>query len=154
VSSFHATVRYYAAEEVTCPHGRNQKTCDALYALRLTLELLERYPALPGVRKQMERLRHLEPHLPPLSEVCRPQRPSPLEAPLSGMAMPASTADPLTDDGVLYLLGTVVGRLRQAGLTVAQSCDVVDRLLTLCFGQRDTAGDRPALLAEQWRRLC
>jgi hypothetical protein len=37
---------------------------------------------------------------------------------------------------------------------VAQSCDVVDRLLTLCFDQPDVAGNRPALLAEQWRRLC
>lgn len=154
VSSFHATVHYYSAEAVTCPHGRNQKTCDALYALRLTLDLLERYPALPGVRKQVERLRHLEPHLPPLSDVCRPQRPSPLEAPLSDMAMPASTTDLPPDDCALYLLGTVVGRLRQAGLTVAQSCDVVDRLLTLCFDQPDAAGKRPALLAEQWRRLC
>jgi hypothetical protein len=70
------------------------------------------------------------------------------------MAMVASTADPLTDDCALYLLGTVVGRLRQAGLTVAQSCDVVDRLLTLCFDQPDAVGNRPALLAEQWRRLC
>jgi len=154
VSSFHATVSYYAAEDVTCPHGRNQKTCDALYGLRLTLDLLERYPALPGVRKQVERLRHLEPHLPPLSEVCQPQRPSPLEDPLSDFATPASTSDPLPDDCALYLLGTVVGRLRQASLTVAQSCDVVDRLLTLCFDQPDAAGNRPTLLAEQWRRLC
>jgi hypothetical protein len=154
VSSFHATVHYYVAEEVTCPHGRNQKTCDALYALRLTLDLLERYPALPGVRKQVERLRHLEPHLPSLTEVCRPQRHAPFEEPLSDMAMVASTADLLTDECALYLLGTVVGRLRQVGLTVAQSCDVVDRLLTLCFDQPDAAGNRSALLAEQWRRLC
>ena len=154
VSSFRATIQYYPAEDVTCPHGRNQKTCDALYALRLTLDLLERYPALPGVRKQVERLRHLEPHLPPLSEVCQPQHHSPWDESLSDMAMSASTADPLPADCPVYLLGTVVGRLRQAGLTVAQSCGVVDRLLTLCFDQPDAAGDRPALLAEQWRRLC
>jgi hypothetical protein len=154
VSSFHATVRYYSAEEVTCPHGRNQKTCDALYALRLTLDLLERYPALSGVQRQVERLRRLQPHLPPLSEVCRPQRQSALEAPLSDMATPASTANPLPDDCGRYLLGTVVGRLRQSDLTVAQSCGVVDRLLELCFDQPDATGDRPTLLAEQWRRLC
>jgi hypothetical protein len=48
----------------------------------------------------------------------------------------------------------VVSRLRQVGMTVAQSCDVVDRILTFCFDQPDgEAGERPAQLAEQWRRL-
>lgn len=61
VADFQATVRYYAAEEVTCPHGRNQKTCDALYALQLTLTLLERHPPQGGLHKQTERLRQLEP---------------------------------------------------------------------------------------------
>ncbi len=51
VADFRATVRYYGVEEVTCPHGRNQKTCDALYALQWTLTLLERYPPAGGGRK-------------------------------------------------------------------------------------------------------
>ena len=51
VASFQATVTYYEAADVTCQHGRNQKTCEALYALRLTLQLLE-IPGEPGVGAQ------------------------------------------------------------------------------------------------------
>jgi hypothetical protein len=48
----------------------------------------------------------------------------------------------------------VVSRLRQFGVTVAHSCEVIDRLLTFCFDQPDgEAGERPGQLAEQWRRL-
>ena len=36
VASFQSTVTYYDAADVTCQHGRNQKTCEELYALRLT----------------------------------------------------------------------------------------------------------------------
>jgi hypothetical protein len=152
VAAFHTTIHYYAAAAVTCPHGRNQKTCATLYGLRLTLSLLERYPALRGVRKQVERLRHLEPHLPLLQDLCQPQvDPDPGAVPCD--LGPADSANAF-DDGTLYLLGTVVSRLRQAGLTVAQSCDLVDRILSWCFDQPDPEGVRPAALAEQWRRLC
>ncbi|ETX09153.1 hypothetical protein [Candidatus Entotheonella palauensis] len=156
VADFQATVRYYGAEEVTCPHGRNQKTCDALYALQLTLTLLERYPPPGGGRKQIERLRQLEPHLPPLQELCIPQ---PFEPPSEAFSWidqerAPRTLEWLTEDTVTYLLSTVVNRLRQFGVTVAQSCDVVDRILTFCFDQPDgEAGERPARLAQQWRRL-
>jgi len=156
VADFQATVRYYGAHEVTCPHGRNQKTCDALYALQLTLTLLERYPPPAGSRKQIERLRQLEPNLPPLQELCTPQ---PFEAPAEAFAWIDQERAPrvlewLTEDAVTYLLNTVVSRLRQIGVTVAQSCDVVDRILTFCFDQPDgEAGERPAQLAQQWRRL-
>ena len=34
VASFQSAVTYYEAADVTCQHGRNQKTCEALYALR------------------------------------------------------------------------------------------------------------------------
>ncbi len=156
VADFQATVRYYAAEEVTCPHGRNQKTCDALYALQLTLTLLERYPPQGGLRKQTERLRQLEPHLPALQDLCVPQ---PLPVPSEGLWIDQERApralDWLTEDTVTYLLSTVVSRLRQVGVTVAQSCEVVDRILAFCFDQpNDGASGRPARLAEQWRRLC
>jgi len=156
VADFRANVRYYGAHEVTCPHGRNQKTCEALYALQLTLTLLERYPPASGGRKQIERLRQLEPNLPPLQELCTPQ---PFEAPSPAFAWIDQERAPralewLTEDVVAYLLSTVVSRLRQVGMTVAQSCDVVDRILTFCFDQPDgEAGERPAQLAEQWRRL-
>ncbi len=154
VAAFHATIRYYPAEAVTCPHGRNQKTCDTLYALRLTLQLLERYPALPGVRKQVERLRQLEPHLPLLHDLCPPQDPPEADDSVSSLETPSLATEFSGDSRVLYLLGTVVGRLRQAGLSVAQSCDVVDRLLSYCFGQLDASGTRSKALAEQWRLLC
>jgi hypothetical protein len=156
VSSFQSQVRYYSAEEVTCPHGRNQKTCESLYALGLTLQLLERYPPNPSARKYIERLRHLTPHLPPLSDLCTPQAHVLDETPATSVNLLSEAAGapvaPL-DDRALYLLGTVVSRLRQAGLTVGQSCALVDRLLSECFGQVDPTGTRPALLAEQWRRL-
>ena len=77
VASLQATVTYYEAANVTCQHGHNQKTCEALYALRLTLQLLERHPASPWVRKQVERLRQREPHLPPLHALCAPLAPLP-----------------------------------------------------------------------------
>ena len=154
VASFRSQVRYYSAEEVTCPHGRNQKTCESLYAFGLTLQLLERYPPNPSGRKYTERLRHLTPDLPALSDLCAPQALDETSAAsttlLSASAGPSAAAP---DDRVLYLLGTVVSRLRQTGLTVAQSCALVDRLLSACFGQADPDGARPALLAEQWRRL-
>lgn len=156
VADFQATVRYYGAQEVTCPHGRNQKTCDALYALQWTLTLLDRYPPPGGGRKQIERLRQLEPHLPPLHELCIPQ---PFEAPSEAFTWIDQERAPraldwLTEDAVTYLLSTVVSRLRQVGATVAQSCEVVDRILTFCFDQPDgEAGERPARLAQQWRRL-
>src|SRR5262245_4741644 len=35
VASFQSAVIYYEAADVTCEHGRNQKTCEALYMLRL-----------------------------------------------------------------------------------------------------------------------
>jgi hypothetical protein len=156
VADFQATVRYYGTEEVTCPHGRNQKTCDALYALQLTLTLLDRYPPASGGRKQIERLRQLEPHLPPLQDLCMPQ---PFEAPDDDFSwvdqerMPRSLAW-VTEDVITFLLSTVVNRLRQIGVTVVQSCEVVDRILTACFDQPDgEAGERPEQLAQQWRRL-
>lgn len=156
VADFQATVRYYGTEEVTCPHGRNQKTCDALYALQWTLTLLERYPPPGGGRKHLERLRQLEPHLPPLQELCVPR---PFEAPTGAFSWIDQERAPrplewLTEDTVSYLLSTVVSRLRQFGVTVAHSCEVIDRLLTFCFDQPDgEAGERPGQLAEQWRRL-
>ena len=152
VASLQATVRYYPAEDVTCPHGHNLKTCEALYGLRFTLHLLESYPAQPGVRKQIERLRRREPYLPPLHELCLPQGP-PLESVAEDDAvgpLPPAAVEPQA----VYLLGTVVGRLRQDGLSVADSCAYVDRILTCCFDQPDPDGTRRALLAEQWRRLC
>ena len=153
VSGFRAQVSYYDPEDVTCPHGRNQKTCDELYAHGFTLRLLERYPAQSGARKQVERVRNLEAHLPALQDLCEPSDPEKTDpavvdvrsAPLSGVG---------SEDCAAYLLGTVVSRLRQAGLTVAQSCGVVDRVLSWCFGQLDPDGTRPAQLAEHWRRLC
>jgi hypothetical protein len=154
VASVQAKIRYYGAEEVTCPHGRNQKTCEALYALALTVQLVERYPPSPGVRKHVERLRHLMPHLPPLQELCVPQALDETTAASTGMLSGAAKIpEPPAEDGVLYLLGTVVSRLRQTGLTVEQSCTLIDRLLSWCFGHIDASGTRPALLAEQWRRL-
>jgi hypothetical protein len=154
VASFQAKVRYYAAEEVTCPHGRNQKTCEALYALGVTLQLLQRHPPSPGVRKHVERLRHLTPHLPPLHDLCMPQAVDETMAESTGLLTEvAETPERLADERVLYLLGTVVSRLRQAGLTVEQSCACVDRIVSWCFGHPDPSGTRPTLLAEQWRRL-
>ena len=156
VASFQATVTYYEAADVTCQHGRNQKTCEALYALRLTLQLLEQAQASRWVRKQVERLRQREPHLPQLNELCAPLASVPDEAvepaPSVPLAAAMTQADP-PDDLTAYLLGTIVGRLRHAGLTVAQSCALVDRALHCCFGRPDPLGTRPAILAEQWRRL-
>ena len=157
VATLQASIRYYPAEDVTCPHGRNQKTCDALYGLQLTLGLLERYPALGGVRRQVEQLRQLEPHLPPLPDLCVPQSASLSDgdgADTTALESTAVIAATRVDECSLYLLGTVVGRLRQVGLTVAQSCNVIDRLLSWCFDQPDAEGTRPAQLADQWRRLC
>src|SRR5262249_17046359 len=156
VASFQSTVTYYEAADVTCQHGRNQKTCEALYALRLTLQLLAQQQPSPWVRKQVERLRQREPHLPQLNELCAPLGVLAEEAaaPVAGVTpeAPAATAH-LPDDLTAYLLGTIVGRLRHVGLTVAQSCALVDRALHCCFGRPDPLGTRPTLLAEQWRRL-
>lgn len=152
VASLQAAVCYYPAEDVTCPHGHNLKTCEALYGLRFTLQVLERYPVQPGVRKQIERLRRREPYLPPLHELCAPQGP-----PMESLNDADAVGSPLSDAAephAVYLLGTVVSRLRQTGLSVANSCAYVDRILTCCFDQPDTDGSRPGLLAEQWRRLC
>ena len=156
VASFQATVTYYEAADVTCQHGRNQKTCEALYVLRLTLQLLEQQQTSRWVRKQVERLRQREPHLPQLNELC-----APLGAVVDEAAAPVPGVSPATpaasaytpDDLTAYLLGTIVGRLRHVGLTVAQSCVLVDRALHCCFGRSDPLGTRPTLLAEQWRHL-
>lgn len=156
VASFQATVAYYEAADVTCQHGRNQKTCEALYALRLTLQLLEQAPASRWVRKQVERLRQREPHLPQLNDLCAPLAPAPDDAAEPAPDLSLAAEMPLTDapdDLTGYLLGTIVGRLRHAGLTVAQSCALVDRALHYCFGRPDALGTRPTALAEQWRRL-
>jgi hypothetical protein len=156
VASFQSAVTYYEAADVTCQHGRNQKTCEGLYALRLTLHLLERHQASRWVRKQVERLRQREPHLPQLNDLCTPLEPVPDEAPEPAPGAPLTAAAAGTrapDDLTAYLLGTIVGRLRHAGLTVGQSCALVDRILHCCFERPDPLGTRPAVLAEQWRRL-
>jgi len=156
VASWQATVTYYEAADVTCQHGRNQKTCEALYALRLTLQLLERHPASGWVRKQVERLRQREPHLPPLHALCAPLTPLPDETiePAAGVPLEVTAAGARApDDLTAYLLGTIVGRLRHVGLTVGQSCALVDGILHCCFGRPDPLGTRPAVLAEQWRHL-
>jgi hypothetical protein len=156
VASFQSAVTYYEAADVTCEHGRNQKTCEALYMLRLTLNLLERHQAARWVRKQVERLRQREPHLPQLTDLCAPLEPGPDEAsaPTPGAPRPAAASGPgAPDDLTAYLLGTIVARLRHTGLSVGQSCALVDRILYCCFGQPDLSGTRPAALAEQWRRL-
>jgi hypothetical protein len=156
VATFQSAVTYYDAAEVTCQHGRNQKTCEALYALRLTLHLLERHQAARWARKQVERLRQREPHLPQLNDLCIPLEPVPDEIPepvpgMPGTATAGGTRAP--DDLTAYLLGTIVARLRHAGLTVGQSCALVDRVLHCCFGRPDPLGTRAAVLTEQWRRL-
>jgi hypothetical protein len=156
VASFQSAVTYYEAADVTCQHGRNQKTCEALYALRFTLHLLERHQASRWVRKQVERLRQREPHLPQLHDLCVPLEPVPDEAPELTPDTPVAAAaggTPAPDDLTAYLLGTMVARLRYAGLTVSQSCALVDRVLHCCFGRPDPLGTRAAILAEQWRRL-
>jgi hypothetical protein len=156
VASFRSTVTYYDAADVTCQHGRNQKTCEALYALRLTLHLLERHQAARWARKQVERLRQREPHLPPLHDLCVPLEPVPDEPrePVPDVPDPATDGGTRApDDLTAYLLGTIGARLRHAGLTVGQSCALVDRVLHCCFGRSDPGGTRAAVLAEQWRRL-
>ncbi|MGE3537191.1 MAG: hypothetical protein AB7N91_07085 [Candidatus Tectimicrobiota bacterium] len=156
VSSFASAVTYYEADEVTCEHGRNQKTCEELYALCLTLQMLERHQGARWVRKQVERLRQREPHLPLLNDLCAPLATRSEASWLTGEAAAATVppaVPPPADELATYLLGTMVGRLRQAGLTVAQSCALVDRALCYCFGRPDPTGTRPARLAEQWRRL-
>src|SRR5262245_54752108 len=167
VDSFQSTVTYYEAADVTCQHGRNQKTCEALYVLRLTLQLLDQQQPSRWVRKQVERLRQREPHLPQFNELCAPLgRPSACAdavapAVADETAAPVLDVSPKTaaaaahapDDLTAYLLGTMVGRLRHVGLTVAQSCALVDRALHCCFGRPDPVGTRPAILAEQWRHL-
>jgi hypothetical protein len=122
--------------------------------LRFTLHLLERHQASRWARKQVERLRQREPHLPQLNDLCAPLEPVPAEAPepASGTS-DASTTSGAPDDLTAYLLGTIVARLRHAGLTVGQSCALVDRVLHCCFGRSDPLGTRAAVLAEQWRRL-
>jgi len=156
VSSFQSAVTYYEATDVTCQHGRNQKTCEALYMLRLTLHFLERHQASRWARKQVERLRQREPHLPQLNDLCAPLEPVPDEVPepapgTSDAATASGVRAP--DDLTAYLLGTIVARLRHAGMTVGQSCALVDRVLHCCFGRIDPLGTRAAILAEQWRRL-
>jgi hypothetical protein len=156
VASFQSAVTYYEAADVTCQHGRNQKTCEALYALRLTLHLLERHQAARWARKQVERLRQREPHLPQLNDLCVPLEPGPdeIQEPVPDMPVTATDGDARApDDLTAYLLGTIVARLRHAGLTVGQSCALVDRVLHCCFGRPDARGTRAAVLAEQWRRL-
>ena len=156
VASFQSAVTYYEAADVTCQHGRNQKTCEALYMLRLTLHLLERHQASRWVRKQVERIRQREPHLPQLHDLCAPLEPVPAEAsePAPGPPVTAAAAGMRApDDLTAYLLGTIVARLRHAGLTVGQSCALVDRVLHCCFGRPDPLGTRVAVLVEQWRRL-
>jgi hypothetical protein len=156
VASFQSAVTYYEAADVTCQHGRNQKTCEALYALRFTLHLLERHQASRWARKQVERLRQREPHLPQLNDLCAPLEPVPDEAPEPAPGIPVTTTASgarALDDLTAYLLGTMVARLRHAGLTVGQSCALVDRVLHSCFGRPDPLGTRAAVLAEQWRRL-
>lgn len=156
VASFQSTLQYYSTEEVTCPHGRNLKTCEALYALGFTLQLLERHPVHGIVRKQVERLRQREPHLPALHELCVPhglELPQAGDAGLPPLARPAADPPPAPDELTTYLLGTVVSCLRHAGLTTVQSCTILDCALSYCFGRPDPTGTRPALLAEQWRRL-
>lgn len=156
VASFQSTLEYYQAHEVTCVHGRNQKTCEELYALRLTLQFLEQSQVARLVKKAVEKLRQQEPHLPLLAELCAP---APLDGDTdSNAVLPAApagrgAAPEQPDECTAYLLGTVVSYLRQLGLTVAQSCCVVDRALHVCFGIADPHGTRPALLADQWRRL-
>ena len=156
VASFQSAVIYYEAADVTCQHGRNQKTCEALYMLRFTLHLLERHQASRWARKQVERLRQREPHLPQLHDLCAPLEPVPDEAPEPAPDSPVTATAGGTrapDDLTAYLLGTIVARLRHVGLTVGQSCTLVDRILHCCFGRLDPLGTRAAVLAEQWRRL-
>jgi hypothetical protein len=154
VVSLQATVQYYDAETVTCQHGRNAKTCEALYALSMTLQLLERQPVHGVVRKQVERLRQREPHLPPQHDLCPPE--SGLESavyPARAETIRETPSGRLVEEVTTYLLGTIVSRLRHNGLTIAQSCTFVNEALTWCFGWPDPQGMRPQLLAEQWRRL-
>ena len=156
VASFQSAVTYYEAADVTCQHGRNQKTCEALYALRFTLHLLERHSASRWARKQVERLRQSEPYLPQLNDLCAPLEsvPDEVSEPAPGPPVTATAGGTRTpDDLTAYLLGTIVPRLRHAGLTVGQSCALVDRVLYCCFGQPDALGTRAGVLAEQWRRL-
>jgi hypothetical protein len=156
VASFQSAVTYYEAADVTCQHGRNQKTCEALYMLRLTLHLLERHQASRWARKQVERLRQREPHLPQLNDLCAPLEPVPDEVPEPAPGPPVIATAGGTrapDDLTAYLLGTIAARLRHAGLTVGQICALVDRVLHCCFGRSDPLGTRTAVLAEQWRRL-
>jgi hypothetical protein len=156
VASFQSAVTYYEVADVTCQHGRNQKTCEGLYMLRLTLHLLERHQASRWARKQVERLRQREPHLPQLNDLCAPLEPVSDEAPepVPGAPVAATAAGMRApDDLTAYLLGTIVARLRHVGLTVGQSCALVDRVLHCCFGRPDPLGTRVAVLAEQWRRL-
>jgi len=154
VSTFQSRITYYDAADVTCEHGHNQKTCEALYALRLTLHLLEQHPGARWVRKHVERLRQREPHLPALPALCMPVLPA--ETSLS-LGMPeagdAVETAPAPDELTAYLLGTIVVRLRHTGLTLGQSCALVDQILACCLNRPDPAGTRPAMLAEQWRRL-
>ncbi len=154
VATFESAVTYYDAADVTCPHGHNQKTCEELYALRLTLTLLEQHQAGRLVRKQVERLRQRQPHLPILADLCTPLKPPSNEAIPAAPSEPDGPGTPRgLDDSTAYLLGTIVGRLRHVGLTVGQSCSLVDRVLSYCFGRLDPHGTRPALLAAHWRRL-
>jgi hypothetical protein len=114
--------------------------------LRFTLNLLERHQAARWVRKQVESLRQREPHLPQLPDLCAPLEPGPAEAsaPTPGAPLAAAAGGPRApDDLTAYLLGTIVARLRHAGLSVGQSCALVDRILYCCFGRSDLSGTRP-----------
>jgi hypothetical protein len=151
------TVAYYEAHAVTCPHGRNTKTCEELYVLRLTLQLLERHQNHGVHRKHLERLRQREPHLPELQELCRP--PVSARVAVDDTRTIPATSETVSrsirpvDELTTYLMGTIVGRLRHLGWSMAQSCTLVDRILSSCFERPDMHGNRVEQLVEQWRRF-
>lgn len=157
VASCSTTLTYYEAHAVTCPHGRNTKTCEELYALRLTLQLLERHQAHGVHRKQIERLRQREPYLPSLLELCTPRASERTAtddtAAATVVASPVAGNNRPLDELTTYLMGTIVGRLRHLGCSMVQSCTMVDRILESCFGRPDPHGTRVEQLVEQWRRV-
>lgn len=155
VASCSTTVTYYEAHEVTCPHGRNTKTCEELYALRLALQLLERHEAQGVHRRQIERLRQREPYLPALPELCMPRTYEQSETDDTAAVLPSPVAgnNRPPDELTAYLMGTIVGRLRHLGLSIVQSCTMVDRILESCFERPDPHGTRIEQLVEQWRRV-
>ena len=122
VATFQATLTYYDAADVTCQHGRNQKTCEALYALRLTLQLLAQQQTSRWVRKQVERLRQREPHLPQLNELC-----APLGALADEVAAPVSGVAPAGQRGHCRpAMGTAYARVRGPA---RRRCDAGKRTL-------------------------